>query len=139
MPTKPLWLKKLLAWLRVALFTFDTGSDLFVGIDLIKQCHYGYGAGVLSLFWLPGFVSGGYFASLIGTNKLESCTGFGYDSEEFHVAEKRHNSNIVGFLRILLFIIGTVCGPLVFLPGGFYLLVKAALNPEDQDDNEFAK
>ena len=118
MPQKPLWLKKLLGWLRVALFTLDTGSDVYVGVDLIQRCHYRYAAGVFSFFWMPGLLSGGMCVNFL----MEK---FGFD---------------IGCCgRIILFLVGSIFGPFVFLPGGLYLLVKAALQPDDNDSCAKAK
>ena len=114
MPEKPLWLKKLLGWSRVALFTLDTGSDVYVGVDLIQRCHYRYASGVFSFFWLPGLLSGGVVAVDFGSDVLERKFGF----------------DIGCCGKFILFLLGTIFGPFVFIPGGLYLLVKAALKPD---------
>ena len=71
MPKKPLWLKKLLGWSRVALFAVDTGSDVYVGVDLIQRCHYRYASGVFSFFWMPGLLSGGAVSAKYGGDYLK--------------------------------------------------------------------
>ena len=108
MPAKPLWLRKALGWSRVALFILDTGSDVYVGVDLIQRCHYRYAGGVFSFFWLPGLLSGGYVAVKVGQDFHIGCCG-----------------------GIILFLLGTILGPFVFIPFGLYLLVKAALKLDD--------
>ena len=45
-----------LAIFSLCLFTFDTGSDGFVGGDLIWRCHHKYGISVFCLVLLPGFI-----------------------------------------------------------------------------------
>ena len=118
MPAKPLWLKKALGWSRVALFTLDTGSDVYVGVDLIQRCHYRYAAGVSSFFWMPGLLSGGMCVDFLKER-------FGFD---------------IGYCGvIILFLVGSIFGPFVFLPSGLFLLVKAALQPDDEDSCAKAK
>ena len=124
MPAKPLWLKKALGWSRVALFTLDTGSDIYVGVDLIQRCHYRYACGVFSFFWLPGLLSGGGVAVDFGPDFLEKKFGDGV-------------ACCCG--SIILFLLGTIFGPFVFIPGGLCLLVKAALKPDDDDSCRGAK
>ena len=120
MPEKPLWLKKLLGWSRVALFTVDTGSDVYVGVDLIQRCHYRYAGGALSFFWMPGLLSGGAAAAIFGRDGkfgfYFGCCG-----------------------QFILFLLGTILGPFIFIPGGLYLLIRAALKPDDSESCEFAK
>ena len=116
MPEKPLWLKKLLGWFRVALFTLDTGSDVYVGVDLIQRCHYRYASGVFSFFWLPGLLSGGAVSAKFGGDYLK----------------RKFKLDNMCCKRLILFLLGTIFGPFIFLPGGLYLLVKAALKPNDE-------
>ena len=123
MPKKPLWLKKLLGWSRVALFTLDTGSDVYVGVDLIQRCHYRYAGGVFSFFWLPGLLSGGYVAATLCRGYLEEKLGF----------------EIGCCGKFILFLLGTIFGPFVFIPGGLYLLFQAALKPNDEESCAGAK
>ena len=113
MPAKPLWLKKALGWSKVALFTLDTGSDAYVAVDIIIRCHYRYAGAVLSFFWLPGLLTGGYIA------REKDVRDFFDVKCGFHVG---------GCGKIILFLLGTIFGPLVFLPGGLYFLVKAAID-----------
>ena len=48
-----------LAIFTLVLYCFDTGSDTFVGVDLIFfKCHVRYGLTVLALVLLPGFLYG---------------------------------------------------------------------------------
>ena len=108
-------MKKALGWSKVALFTLDTGSDVYVGVDLINRCHYKYAMGVFSFFWLPGLLSGGLAAYILGEKVLEGKNG----------------RDVTCCEAFLLFVLGTVFGPLVFIPGGLYLLIKSAIDPED--------
>ena len=125
MPDQPLWLKKVFGWLKVALFTLDTGSDIYVGIDLINRCHDKYAGAVLSIFSLPGFLSGGYFAASRQVRYFLKEKFFRYDVG---------NCGIV-----ILILLGTIFGPLVFLPVGLFLLVKAAIDPDNSENVGTAK
>ena len=54
-----MWSKaRCLAIFSLCLYTFDTGSDSFVGGDLIWKCHQKYGMSVFFLVLLPGFIWG---------------------------------------------------------------------------------
>ena len=105
------------------MFTLDTGSDVYVGVDLIQRCHYRYAGGVFSFFWLPGLLSGGYLAVWFG--------------EEFLVKKFGFDIGCCG--KFILFLLGTIFGPFVFIPGGLYLLVKAALKPDSDTSCTRAK
>ena len=62
----------------------------------IRNCHFHYGASVLSFFWLPGLLTGSYvFAGLF----LEEKTGFDLGC-------------------CLCFVFGIIFGPIVFVPFG---------------------
>ena len=57
-----MWSKaRCLAIFSLCLFTFDIGSDGFVGSDLIWKCHHKYGISVFCLVLLPGFIWGWFF------------------------------------------------------------------------------
>ena len=107
-------MKKALGWFRVALFTLDTGTDLYVAVDLINRCHYRYASAVLCFFWLPGLFIGAFSASIFVKEKCPHELG------------------------CCAFLLGTIFGPLVFLPTGLYYLVKAAINPDASKDVEGA-
>ena len=62
---KPRWLGTALAVFTVVLFCVDAGSNGFVGHDLYTRCHYKYAASVLSFVALPGFLLGGYGATML--------------------------------------------------------------------------
>merc|ERR1711971_428227 len=67
---KPLWLCRALAIYTVVLFTVDTVSDTYVGVDLgYNRCHYRYSASVLAFVAIPGFLTGWYYLKKI----LEFC------------------------------------------------------------------
>jgi len=120
----PLWFKKAIAWFGVALFLTDTGSDGYVGGNLINRCHIYYGSSVLSFFYIPGLLSGGYFLAVVFTDQYlqKKC---GYDAG--------------GCAILALFLLGTILGPIVFVPASFFILVKAAIAPQDEDLPMFAK
>ena len=120
----PLWFKKAVAWFGVALFVSDTGSDGYVGGSLINRCHTYYGSSVLSFFYIPGLLSGGGFSIMFVGNFLERKCGY------------KTSCCSVGFwINTLLFILGTILGPLVFVPAGLFLLVLAALDPSGEKDS----
>ena len=122
-----LQIRKALAYFGIVLFLCDTGSDFYVGIDLIKRCHYRYATSVLSFFWLPGLLSGGVLAVFFD----EKILGKKYDI----------NLNCCGETGtdVFIFFLGTMSGPLVFIPGGLYLLIKAASNMDDEEVVGLAK
>ena len=99
-------------------------SDIVVGADFIERCHYNYAVSVLAFFWLSGLLFGGLISmGIIGEDILEKK--YGYD---------------VGCCeRVALFILGTLLGPIILIPGTLYLLVKAAINPSSNDYNADAK
>ena len=111
----PLWFKKAVGWFGVALFLTDTGSDGYVGYSLINRCHIYYGSSVFSFFYIPGLLSGGYFTWVLkrkcGCDP--GCCG-----------------------GALLLLLGTIVGPIVFVPAGLYLLVEAALDPSGEKDSD---
>ena len=55
---KPGWLRQGLAILAVFTYSVDVGSDIWVGIDLIKRMHFQFAASVFFWLLLPGFVFG---------------------------------------------------------------------------------
>merc|ERR1712051_98076 len=55
---KPKWLARSLAILSVILYSVDVGSDSWVGIDLIRRCHYKFAASVFSWLLIPGLIWG---------------------------------------------------------------------------------
>ena len=54
------WFKSCLAWISIILYILDISSDIYVGVDLIYHCHYYYGAIILSVILIPGFIFGFY-------------------------------------------------------------------------------
>ena len=117
---KKCWLKQALAIFAILLFTADTTSDTYVGIDLYSnRCHYRYAGSVLSFVAVPGFLSGWLMLEKVILRDL----GF-----EFHGCEK------IG-IRIL----GTLIGPIIFIPCVLYQLVKVVRNIDDSDEMKFAK
>ena len=109
-------MKKAFPWFGIILYLADVVLDFVVGVGYIQDCHYNYGISVLAFFWLPGLLLGG----LLSINYCdEGCCG------KCGVAA--------------LFILGTLLGPIILIPGTLYLLVKAAINPSSQDDNKLAK
>ena len=42
-------------------------------------------------------------------------------------------------IQIVIFLVGTILGPIVFVPAGLVLLVKAAIDPVDKENNVFPK
>ena len=117
----PLWFKKAVAWFGVGLFLTDTGSDAYVGYSLINRCHIFYGSSVYSFFYIPGLLSGGFFTlMLFVTEFLEGKLGY----------------DIGCCVQTLLFLLGTILGPIVFVPAGLYFLVKAALDPSGEKDSD---
>ena len=97
-------------------------SDIVVGADFIERCHYNYAVSVLAFFWLPGLLLGGvFFEGIIAEDILKKN---GYD---------------VGCCgMVALFILGTLLGPIILIPGTLYCLVKAAVNPSSNGDNRNA-
>ena len=55
---KPRWLAQSLAILSVILYSVDIGSDSWVGVDLIRRCHYKFAASVFSWLLIPGLIWG---------------------------------------------------------------------------------
>ena len=119
---KPRWLRRAIPIFGIILFLTDTGSDSYVGISLILRCHIKYGVGVLSFFYLPGLLSGGIL-----------FYGFLHDQSIF---DKYCDHCCAKFA---VFLLGTLLGPFVFVPGALYLLVKAAIDIDDDSNQRYAK
>ena len=117
----PLWFKKAVAWFGVALFLTDTGSDGYVGYSLINRCHIFYGSSVFSFFYIPGLLSGGVFLGIVFVDQ---------------VLERKCDYYPGCCVKTLLFILGTILGPIVFVPAGLFFLVLAALDPSGEKDSE---
>ena len=99
-------------------------TDIVVGADFIERCHYNYGISVLAFFWLPGLLMGGVFSFLIiGMEILEKKCGY----------------DIGCCGMVALFILSTLLGPIILIPGTLYFLVKTAINPSSNKDNGLAK
>ena len=108
---KPRWLKRALAAFAVVLFSVDTTSDTYVGKDLYDRCHYRYSASVLSFVAIPGFLTGG--ALLI---KILAECGCKFGS----------TCSIV-----TIFVLGTLIGPVLFIPCSFCFLVYSVFKIDD--------
>ena len=50
--------RRLVAIWTFILLLFDTGSDVYVAVDLFLRCHFRYGTSVVTSTLLPGFVFG---------------------------------------------------------------------------------
>ena len=72
---------------------------------------------------LPGLLSGGYISVVPLGNYIEEKSGF----------------NIGCCENITLFLIGTLLGPFVFVPAGLIALVRAAIDPDNEDNVHLAK
>ena len=117
----PLWFKKAVAWFGVALFLTDTGSDSYVGYSLINRCHIFYGSSVFSFFYIPGLMSGGMFSYTFAQEVLKNKLGY-----------QDYCCSAGCWFQTFLFILGTILGPIVFVPAGLFFLVKAALDPSGE-------
>ena len=51
---------RLMAIYSLIMYFVDTGSDIFVSIDLFLRCHYFFASSVLSFVFLPGLIYGLY-------------------------------------------------------------------------------
>ena len=109
--------KRVVAIFGIFLFLFDTGSDTYVGIDLFGRCHDGYGSSVISFFCLPGVLIG-----FLGVLVI-------LDTREF---------NLAGSVCCAV-LLGTLLGPILFIPASLYFLVKGAIDVDDLDDTYHAK
>ena len=114
---KPRWLKRALAAFAVVLFSVDTTTDTYVGKDLYDRCHYGYSASVLSFVAIPGFLTGGAFLRYFAE---KSC---GYFKSKFSCGS------------VTVFVLGTLIGPVLFIPGSFCFLVYAVFKIDDLEHN----
>ena len=113
---KPRWLKRALAAFAVVLFSVDTTSDTYVGKDLYDRCHYRYSVSVLSFVAIPGFLTGGYFLKTL----LEKC-----------------GCNFKGTWScgsIAVYVLGTLVGPIIFIPFSFCFLVYAVFKIDDLEE-----
>ena len=110
---KPRWLKRALAAFAVVLFSVDTTSDTYVGKDLYDRCHYRYSASVLSFVAIPGFLAGGFFLRTI----LGMC-GCNFKSTW-------------SCGSIAIYVLGTLIGPILFIPCSFCFLVYAVFKIDD--------
>ena len=72
---------------------------------------------------LPGLLSGGFISFHFLGNYIEEKSGF-----EFGRCGK-----------VTLFLIGTLLGPFVFVPAGLIALVRAAIDPDNEENVQMAK
>ena len=122
MPEKAL-LKKALSWFRVIVFASDIISDIFVIVDLFNHCLYHIAGFALLTFLSTGAFSGGFMILQMG--------------QEFIKEKYGHTTGYCG--KNILFLLGTIFGPFIFIPAGIYLLIKAALYPGNDEVNKNAK
>ena len=113
---KPRWLKRALAAFAVVLFSVDTTSDTYVGKDLYDRCHYRYSASVLSFVAIPGFLTGGYFL-----RKAADKCGCNFKS-------------LFSCGSVAVFVLGTLVGPIIFIPFSFCFLVYAVFKIDDLEE-----
>ena len=116
---KPPWLKRTLAILALVLYTFDTGSDTYVGVDLVNRCHDRYAASVFAFVCIPGFLLGGWLLDNFINERLEY--------------------QVSGKTRVGLWILGTLFGPIVLIISSILLLFMAALDIDDSEIEGQAK
>ena len=117
-------MKKAFHWFGIILYLADVVSDIVVGVDFIERCHYNYAVSVFAFVWLPGLLFGGIFSvDLVGD----------------YILKKNYSYDIGGCGNVALFILGTLLGPIILIPGTLYCLVKAAINPSSNDDNSNGK
>ena len=116
---KPRWLKRTLAILALVLYFFDTGSDTYVGVDLVNRCHDRYAASVFAFVCIPGFLLGGYILDSIIKGHLEY--------------------QVSGKTRVGLWILGTLFGPIVLIVSSIYIFFKAAWDIDDSEIEGLAK
>ena len=114
---KPPWLKRALAILALVLYTFDTGSDTYVGVDLVNRCHDRYAASVFAFVCIPGILLGGYILDIIFND----------------------NGQVTGKARVGLWILGTLFGPIFLIVSSIYIFFKAAWDIDDSDMEGIAK
>ena len=72
---------------------------------------------------LPGLLSGGYISWYFLGNYIEKKSGFKF--------------GCCGLFT--LFLIGTLLGPFVFVPAGLIALVRAVIDPDNEDNVHLAK
>ena len=98
-----MWSKtRCLAIFSLCLYTFDTGSDSFVGGDLIWKCHQKYGMSVFFLVLLPGFIWGW-----------------------FNFYEERRDCSFKKVLK-------AISAPIWFIPNGWWKLLQAVIHDGDE-------
>ena len=51
--------------------------------------------------------------------------------------EKKCNYDPGYFANTVIFLLGTIIGPILFVPAGLYLLVSAAMDPYDEKEDGF--
>ena len=55
------------------------------------------------------------------------------------ILEKKYDYDVGCCGNITLFILGTLLGPIILIPGTLYYLFKAAINPSSNVENSHAK
>ena len=114
---KKRWIKQTLAIFAILLFTADTTSDTYVGIDLyFYRCHYRYAGSVLFFVAVPGFLSGWFMLDFVILDRPFS-----------------------GCKQVGIWLIGTLIGPIIFIPCVLYQLIRAAKDVDDQTETKHAK
>ena len=108
-----MWSKsRCLAIFSLTLFTFDIGSDGFVGGDLIWRCHQKYGMSVFFFVLLPGFIWGW-----------------------FNFYEEKYNDDG----RSLKGVLKAISAPIWFIPNGWWRLLQAVIQDGDESNLREAK
>ena len=121
-----MWTKsRCLAIFSLCLYTFDVGSDGFVGGDLIWKCHHKYGISVFCLVLLPGFIWGWLnLGRASGAPPWVLTFGFG-----------QCRNGLYGLQDTLK----AMSGPFWFIPNGWWKLLQAVIHDGDKRKLEDAK
>ena len=93
--------------------------------SLIDSCHNYYGSSVLSFFWIPGLLSGGIFSFIFAIEVLQKKLGY-----------RDFCCSAGCWFQTFLVILGTILGPIVFVPAGLFFLVKAAVDPSGEKSSD---
>ena len=114
---KPYWLKLALAILGICLYSADIGSDILVGVDLIKRCHNRFAASVFSFTIMPGFVF--VFIVICQLAFEDGCSW--------------------KLFLVLLVPLGGALAGILFIPYGLVVLIWSAIKLDSSDWAQSAK
>ena len=119
-------LKLALAIYGISLYTGDSGSDLFVGMDLIKRCHDRFAAAVFTFMFMPGVM-----ISIFSPEAAFGC-------QQLYIMATRDGRSwkLLLLLLIPFAIIGWGIG---FFFLGLYLLIRSAIKLDSATEEESAK